>query len=68
MAKFIVMHSRTLADSQADVVIRAIEATGAKKLDATDKVYLFDGDISKAKEIVSPFIGEWSVTPLKQTA
>ena len=66
MARFIILHSKTLKKKQVAVVLEAIKGTGARLLDDSDDTYLFEGDTAKAKEIISPMIGEWSITPLRE--
>ena len=63
--QFIILHSSSLNAQRVAVVIDAIKATGAKLLDDAQKTYLFDGDVTKAKEIIDPFVGEWSITPIR---
>ena len=63
--RFIIMHSLSLTADQRLNVLGEIKHH-ATLLDVSDDVYLFDGDDSKVREIIKPFIGEWSISPVKQ--
>lgn len=67
MAKFVILHSKTLTKKQVSIVIDAIKGTGSQLIDDKDDIYLFEGEPLKAKEVISSMIGEWSITLIKES-
>ncbi len=64
MPQFILLHGNSTPVIKVKAVIQAISKT-CKLLDDKNNVYLFDGEINIAKEVIDGMIGEFSVTPIK---
>jgi hypothetical protein len=65
--QFIIMHSRTISPLQAKLVLDSIKLY-ATLVSVQDDTYLFKGDEQKAREIIAPYIGEWSISPVRKLA
>jgi hypothetical protein len=67
MSQFIIMHSKTLSPTQAKLILDSIKLY-ATLVSVQEDTYLFKGDEQKVREIIAPYIGEWSISPVRKIA
>jgi len=66
MQYFFLLYSSAIDTLELEDFRQSIVAEGIKIIEEEDRAILCQGDSQKAKILIEPFLGEWSIQLIKQ--